>query len=91
MSKLTTQHPSQIKMKRATHVDYSFTNEDKQFLNEKEKYGTCVIDNFIGMYGDELKLTRDDFIQLHKDYYGTFEVADHEGNDKWRKTRGASF
>ena len=43
------------------------------------------------MYGDELKLTRNDFIQLHKDYYGTFEEPDHEGNDKRRKTRGASF
>ena len=60
-------------MKYAEHVDYSFTNEDKQVLNtdDKESEGTCDIDNFIGLYGAELKLTRKDFIKLHEDYYKT--------------------
>ena len=30
-SSLTTQHTTQMQMKYAEHVDYSFTNEDKQF------------------------------------------------------------
>ena len=62
-SSLKIQPISQMKMKYAEHVDYSFTNVDKQFLNtyEKEACGTCVIDNFIGIYGKELKLTREDF------------------------------
>ena len=76
-SKLTTQHPTQMKMKYSEHVDYSFTNEEKKFLNTDNKLtGTCVIDNFIGMYGKELKLTRDDFINLHQEYYNhIFENA----------------
>ena len=61
---LTTQPTSQMPMKYAEHVDYSFTNEDKQFLNT-ESEGTCVIDNFIGLYGAELKMTREYFIKLH--------------------------
>ncbi len=77
-SSLTTQHTSQMPMKYAEHVDYSFTNEDKQFLNI-ESAGTCVIDNFIGLYGKELKLTRDDFIKLHQDFYNI--------NDFWYCTR----
>ena len=52
-----------MKMKYAEHVDYSFTKEEKMFLNTDDTlFGTCVIDNFIGMYGKELKLTRGDFI-----------------------------
>ena len=69
-STLTTQHPSQMKMKYAEHIDYSFTNEEKKFLDKVPlNGGTCVIDNFVGMYGKELKITRDDFIKLHQEYY----------------------
>ena len=67
-SSLSQQHPSQMKMKLADHVEYSFTNEEKKYLNtdtNKQSTGTCVIDNFIGLYGEELKLTKDDFIDLH--------------------------
>jgi hypothetical protein len=52
-------------MKYAGHVDYSFTNEDKQFLNTDNE-NTCVMDNFIGMYGKKLNLTRDDFLNYIK-------------------------
>ncbi len=50
------------------HVHYSFTNEDKEFLNTDGE-GTCIIDNFIGLYGKELKITRYGFIELHQEYY----------------------
>jgi hypothetical protein len=29
----------------------------------------CVIDNFIGMYGEELKITREYFIDMCQEYY----------------------
>ncbi len=45
-SSLTQQHTSQMPMKYSEHVDYSFTNEDKQFLNT-ESENTCVIDNLL--------------------------------------------
>ena len=90
-STLKTQHPSQMKMKQATHINYSFTNEEKKFLNEKSTWGTCVIDNFVGMYGKELKLTRDDFIKLHQEYYGTFSDTAHEGNEAWKKIHGDTY
>jgi hypothetical protein len=71
-SSLSQQHPSQMKMKLADHVEYSFTNEEKKYLNtdtNKQSTGTCVIDNFIGLYGEELKLTKDDFIDMHNKFY----------------------
>jgi 5-methylcytosine-specific restriction enzyme A len=79
-SKLTTQDPTQMKMKYIEHVDYSFTQEEKKFLNaDHQLTGTCVIDNFVGMYGKKLKLTRDDFIKLHQDYYkGVFENSKNQ-------------
>jgi len=48
-SSLTQQPTANMPMKHSKHVDYSFTNEDKQFL-DTESEGTCVIDNFIGMH-----------------------------------------
>ena len=68
-STLTHQQPSQMKIKYAEHVDYSFTKEEKKFLNKDSLNGTCVIDNFIGMYGEEFKIKRDDFIKLHQKNY----------------------
>ena len=65
---LTQQLTSQMPMKYSEHVDYSFTDEDKQFLNTdiSKATPTCVIDNFIGMYGEELKLTRDALLHYIK-------------------------
>ena len=72
-SSLMQQPTHQMPMKYSEHVDYSFTNEDKQFLNTDNE-NTCVIDNFIGMYGKELKLTRDAFIKLHENYYDSVDL-----------------
>ena len=41
----------------------------KRILNKDSLNGTCVIDNFIGMYGEEFKIKRDDFIKLHQKNY----------------------
>jgi hypothetical protein len=72
-SSLTQQPTANMPMKYSEHVDYSSTNEDKQFL-DTESEGTCVIDNFIGMYGEELKLTRDGFLKLHENYYDSIDL-----------------
>jgi hypothetical protein len=53
-------------MKNATPLMYNCIAEYQEFLQNK---GTCVVDNFIGMYGEELKLTRDKFIDMCKEYY----------------------
>ena len=95
-SSLKIQPISQIKMKFSEHVDYSFTDEDKQFLNtdKKEASGTCVIDNFIDIYGKELKLTREDFIKLHQEYYKNIFATSSdlddglEINEPWRLEDG---
>ena len=53
-------------MKNATPLMYNCISEYREFL---QNTGTCVVDNFIGMYGKELKLTRDKFIDMCKEYY----------------------
>ena len=53
-------------MKNATPLMYNCISEYQEFL---QNTGTCVVDNFIGMYGEELKLTRDKFIDMCKEYY----------------------
>ncbi len=55
-----------IPMKRATQLDYNIIDEYTDFLPNN---GTCVVDNFIGMYGEKLKITRDIFIDMCKGYY----------------------
>jgi 5-methylcytosine-specific restriction endonuclease McrA len=53
-------------MKNATPLMYNCIDEYQEFL---QNTGTCVVDNFIGMYGEKLKLSRDKFIDLCKEYY----------------------
>jgi 5-methylcytosine-specific restriction enzyme A len=53
-------------MKNATPLMYNCISEYQEFL---QNTGTCVVDNFIGMYGEVLKLTRDKFIDMCKEYY----------------------
>jgi hypothetical protein len=61
----TTTQQQDIPMKSVSQLIYNYINEYKGFLQDT---GTCVIDNFIGMYGKELKLTRDGFITMCKEY-----------------------
>jgi hypothetical protein len=65
-------------MKNATPLMYNCIDEYQEFL---QKTGTCVVDNFIGMYGQELKLTRDKFIDMCKEYY-------NNKNQCWRVEHG---
>ena len=50
-------------MKNASQLNYNIIDEYKDFL---QNTGTCVIDNFIGMYGEELGITRKYFKCLVK-------------------------
>jgi hypothetical protein len=53
-------------MKNVTPLMYNCIDEYQEFL---QNTGTCVVDNFIGMYGEELKISRDKFIDMCKEYY----------------------
>jgi hypothetical protein len=58
-------------MRQATQLDYNFTDEYKEFLQNN---GTCIVDNFIGMYGEALGITRNNFIDLCKEYYQQYHI-----------------
>ena len=66
-----------IPMKNASQLEYNIIGEYKEFL---QNTGTCVIDNFIGMYGQDLKLTRENFINMCKDYYKQYNIDWTVGN-----------
>ena len=53
-------------MKNASQLIYNCIDEYKDYLQNN---GTCAIDNFIGMYGKELNITREQFIEMCNDYY----------------------
>jgi hypothetical protein len=58
-------------MKNASQLDHNIIDENKDFL---QNTGTYVIDNFIGMYGEELGITRKYFQGLVKEYYKHFNI-----------------
>ncbi len=60
----STTQQADMPMKSSSQLIYNYIDEHKDFLQNS---GTCVIDNFIGMYGEELKLTRDGFITMCKE------------------------
>ena len=52
-------------MKQVSQLEYNFIDEYKNFLQNN---GTCVVDNFIGMYGEALNISRKYFRCLVKEY-----------------------
>jgi hypothetical protein len=50
-------------------IDYDYVKEFKEFLQTDQEFGTCVIDNLVGMYEKTLKITRDQLINIIKKYY----------------------
>jgi hypothetical protein len=59
-------------MRQCNTIDYNFTKQEKKYLSTEN---TCVIDNIIGIYGDELKLDRDRLIKLNKEFHGVEDNA----------------
>ena len=53
-------------MKNATPLMYNCIDEYQEYL---QNTGTCVVDNFLGMYGKELKLDKGKFVHLCQEYY----------------------
>ena len=43
---------------------------------------TCVIDNLIGIYGEDLKLDRNGLIKLNKEFHGVMDEEQFEGDDE---------
>jgi len=58
-------------MKNSTQLDYNVIDEYKYFLQNN---GTCVIDNFIGLYGESLGITKKYFKCLVKEYYKQYNI-----------------
>ena len=46
-------------------LDYDYVKEFKDFLQTDQEFGTCVIDNLVGMYEKTLKITRDQLINIY--------------------------
>jgi hypothetical protein len=71
-------------------LNYDYVKEFKDFLQTEQEFGTCVIDNFIGMYGNKLKMSRALFIDLIRDYYSNnASPLDHgTTSDEWVESDG---
>ena len=67
---ITSRDARDMPMRECNTVDYNFTTQETKYLSTEN---TCVIDNIIGIYGEELKLNRDWLIKLNKDFHN---VAD---------------
>lgn len=66
-------------------LNYDYVKEYKDFLQTDKEFGTCVIDNFIGLYGNKLKITREQLINIISDYYNTPSGLDTGLNiEKWK-------
>ena len=50
-------------------LNYDSVKEFKSFLQTDKDFGTCVIDNIVGMYGKSLHITREQFIKFCSKYY----------------------
>ncbi len=60
-------------LRQTTHLEYSFTTEEKNYLLHEN---TCVIDNLLGLYGKELKLSKKKLIALNKQFHGYADVEE---------------
>jgi hypothetical protein len=58
-------------LRQATQLDYNIIDEYRDFLQNN---GTRVIDNSVGMYGEELGITRKYFKCLVKEYYKQYNI-----------------
>jgi hypothetical protein len=72
-SQITSSDPSNMPLRQAGHIEYSFTTQETKYLTTEN---TCVIDNLLGVYGKELKLNKGKIIILNKEFYGI--VDDNE-------------
>ena len=50
-------------------LNYDYVKEYKDFLQTDKEFGTCVIDNIVGLYNKSLRITREQFIKFVAKYY----------------------
>ena len=76
---ITSRNTSDMPMRQCNTIDYNFTEQEKKYLTTEN---TCVIDNLIGIYGEELKLDRDGLIKLNKEFHGVMDEEQFKGDDE---------
>ena len=69
-------------------LDYDYVKEFKDFLQTDQEFGTCVIDNLVGMYEKTLKITRDQLINIIKKYYSDQRTSLDFDVDEWKLQDG---
>ena len=72
-SQITSSDTRNMPLRQFSHLDYSFTKEEKKYLSVEN---TCVIDNLIGVYGKDLKLNKDKLIKMNKQFHGYEDDAE---------------
>ena len=72
-SNITASDTINMPLRQATHLEYSFTEEEKKYLLHEN---TCVIDNLLGLYGKELKMNKNKLIALNKKFHGYQDVEE---------------
>ena len=66
-SQITRSDPLNMPLRQSGYIEYNFTQQETKYLMHGN---TCVIDNLVGLYGDELHIDRDDIIKLNKEFHG---------------------
>ena len=72
------------------NVDYDHIIENKQYLQNNNM---CVIDNVVGYFEKEFKITKDKFINMCSDYYNKIDNVEYDDDDDnvvWRPEDGIS-
>jgi hypothetical protein len=72
-SQITSSDVRNMPLRQSGYLEYNFTTQETKYLNHEN---TCVIDNLVGVYGDDLNIDRNDIIKLNKEFYGFEDVED---------------
>jgi hypothetical protein len=58
-SQITSSDVRNMPSRQSGHLEYNLLQEERSFLADEN---TCVIDNLVGWYGEELKLNKDNLL-----------------------------
>ena len=72
-SQITSLDQRNMPLRQSGYIEYNFTQQETKYLMHGN---TCVIDNLVGLYGDELHIDRDDIIRLNKEFHGYVDEDD---------------
>ena len=68
-------NPRNMPLRQASYIEYNFTKQETKYLSNEN---TCVIDNLVGLYGEELKLDKEKLIKINKTFHGIVDIVDSE-------------